>query len=211
MSATNTPNQGFPLAQYGDPPTAIGTTTFPALAAAADGKATQLDADQARAATPNMVKISCSLGYVSANDPAQVGMQYDTVEFNRGTPTDLTVLNGLQFNRGLWMVGFECTLKPFSGYGNGQDLIQSIRISNGPNDPLSGIGYVRMDVCTTIQVIGMTQVFTPPVWGPPYQYLNACTVVYAATDGFQVTSTSFAGGRSDVPYATLWAVQIGDQ
>lgn len=206
MSLTNTPNQGFPLVQLSDPPTKL-PATMKALADAVDAKTSQLDADAARVASPNLVKISLQAGYVAANDPSPaIGPLFDTVDINRGTPTDLSVLNGLLLNTGLWFVGFEAKLKPLA---NGQDILPNVTMQTSQSDPFSGLGYVSWDVTTATQTFGMSNIFTPPIFGPPYQYLNGCTVALVPSNGFRVQVKGFFN-IIDVPTMTLWAVQIGD-
>lgn len=206
MSLTNTTNQGFPLVQYGDPPTKL-PATMKALADAVDAKAAQLDADAARVASPNMVKISLAAGYVAANDPSPaIGPLFDTVDINRGTPTDLSTFNGLLINAGLWLVGFEARVKPLA---NNQDILPTISMSTSNNDPFSGLGYLSWDLTTNTQAFGMSNIFTPPNYGPPYQYLNGCSPALVPSDGFRVRLTGLFN-IIDVPAMTLWAVQLGD-
>lgn len=208
MGLTNTTNQGFPLAQYSDSPTRIGSVTMPALAAAVDAKAGGLDTDSARLQSPNMVKISCTQGYLYANDPSLIGMLFDTVEVNKGTPTDLSTFNGLQLNRGLWMVGAEVSLNPVASLGNNRDVIQSVNVFTGPTDPFGPGGMIRFDLTTAIQTVGMPNLFTPVTFGFPRQYLNGCTFGLVPTDNFQVQMKGLI--QVDVPHAILWAVQLGD-
>lgn len=206
MSLTNTPNQGFPLVQLGDPPTKL-PATMQALANAVDAKAVQLDADAARVASPNIVKISCTAGYVAANDPSpSVGPLFDTVVVNQGTPTDLSVFNGLLLNPGLWLVGFEARVKPLA---NSQDILPTISMSTSNNDPFSGLGYLSWDLQTATQAFGMSNIFTPPIYGPPYQYLNGCAPALVPSNSFRVRLTGLFN-IIDVPAMTMWAVQIGD-
>lgn len=206
MSLANTINQGFPLVQLGDPPTKL-SATMKALADAVDAKATNLDADAARVASPNIVKISLTAGYVAANDPSpSVGPLFDTVVVNRGTPTDLSTYNGLQINAGLWLVGFEARVKPLA---NNQDILPNISMQTSNSDPFGGLGYLSWDLTTNTQAFGMSNIFTPPIYGPPYQYLNGCAPALVPSSGFRVRLTGLFN-IIDVPAMTLWAVQLGD-
>jgi hypothetical protein len=178
------------------------------LAAAVDAKAKSLDDDAARVASPSLVKISCAGGYLYASDPGLIGMQFDTVEVNRGTPTDLSTMNGLLLHPGLWVVGFEAHLSPVASLGNNRDVLQNILMQTSQDDPFGGLGYLGWEVTTAIQTVGMPNLFNPPTFGFPAQYLNGSALALVPSDGFrvQVKGLTFV----DVPYATLWAAQLGD-
>lgn len=206
MSATNTPNQGFPLVQLSDRQDQL-PGTFAALASRADTKAATLDADVARAAAPNVVKISCQLGYKSANDPNGIGPQFDTIDYNRGTPTDLSVYNGLMLNRGLWLCGIEAIVTPVSSFGNNWP-VEGTLATGTPDPSASGVWAARSDVLVTIQANGFPTTMVNG-WGVGQQeYLNSLLVGIAPVDGVTVQwkGVSFA----DSPYMTMWAVRLGD-
>lgn len=198
MSNTSTPNQGFSLAQLGDPPSQL-PVTWAALRDQVDAKAAGLDVDALRATSPAMVKVSVT-GYVFANDPAQDRARWDTVEINRGTPTDLSKTSlGVTVNRGFWMCGLEITFVPSANNQNKAAFLSG-------QDP-GGIEFVNeMQDWNKTLAVGYPNIGPWPGW--PRQFLNLTTFGLATSDGCTIFGS--CPQSCDVPYATLWAVQLGD-
>jgi|SRR5215831_2822394 len=193
----STANQGFSFALAGDAPCSWAVTEQ-LLASQVETKSVGFDTDSARVAANNMVKISKS------NASAIGFLSYDTVEFNRGTPTDLSVYNGVLLNPGYYLIGGEAQVITTSAGNN-----TSKYFSGGIQ---GAVGFVASDIAASGYSLTVEGTFSntngPAPW--PNTAVGASAVVQATTPN---THIRFAPGGSTIDsylYVQMWAFQIGD-
>jgi hypothetical protein len=193
----NTPQQGFSYAELVDQPCQM-SSAFAQLAAQVDRREQGYDADVVRLAAPSMVRISVN-GYLKASLISPI--PFDTVEVNRGTPTNLTTYNGLLLNRGLWMIGLEVRWVADSGNNNSYQIV-SIGSTSA-----NGAVFLDNPAATAYTKSLATSYPASPTWYPR-QFHNICELGLVTADGAKVFANSV--NNADVPYQALWAVQLGD-
>lgn len=119
-----TPAQGFSYPLAADRPCDYPTTML-ALAGQIDTKFQAFDVDSARLAKRKTVKISGTNTSVSSN--ASYVPLFDTVEFNNGTPTDLTIdPSCIQLGAGHWLLQAKFMVPTNSSGGNYYSRMNSV-------------------------------------------------------------------------------------
>jgi hypothetical protein len=190
-----TPNQGFSFATVGDAPCAL-PTVFAQLAGQVNDKSLGLDADMARVAANNFVKIS-------KTGPVKGSIVFDTVEVNRGTPTDLSLYNGLLLGPGVWLIGASQIISDTVAGANGAKYIflspQIVAIPGDQSTPA---------VNWTIEGAGGLG-GGPLTW--PQQTVSVSLLAYVTLPSTKINISPNGGSVTDaLAYADSWAWQIGD-
>lgn len=202
----NTPTQGFTYMGSADRPCDL-TTALSNLASQLDVKGLSYDTDYATTLNPNMVKVSVTNPTYSAITGST--SYFDTVEYNNGTPTDLTTAPGsIQLNTGYYIVGAYLVFSPIPAAST--YLMDSF---------LRGSSFVFPNY---VEFASFAQVATNMVGITSYdQNFTQPNLSYSVTSFVRApvspTTVSWTGFNhiNDVPlftttyYATLWAVQMG--
>lgn len=185
----NTPTQAFPYPLPSDRPCDY-PTTMQALATALDTKTQSYDADVARLAKRKSVKISGVDIDIGAN--GNDVFTFDTVEYNNGTPTDLSVDPAvMQLQAGHWMLEAKIIVSTRSG-GN-----YHARFTGNPGSMVSGAD-------TTARDYGAA-------WTPTT--ITFQDIAFLATGTGKVgLSMTFGGAAAaiPVPYASVAAWWVAD-
>lgn len=188
-----TPQQGFPFPTLGDQPCQLAPQVAN-LAQLVDAKGAQLDSDLARLKANNMVKISVS------NWSPTTGFAFTTVEYNRGTPTDLTLYsNGLRLNGGLWVIGVAVQFTPTSA--NNSTNIRSSAPLGGP-----GMGAFERDYGSDPGFFNQTINGVAVTYG---QNVSVCELYYVTQPLTQI-ACGLSSFSDPFFYATMWGFQVGD-
>lgn len=194
-----TANQGFSFALSVDSPCAWPTTQQ-LLTSQVEAKSAGVDFDVARVATPNMVKISKS----NITPPITGLITFDTVEFNRGTPTDLSVYNGVLLNPGYWITGGEAQILEAAA-GNG-----ATKYLNGGNN--GAVGFATSDRAANGYNLTVEGAYTyingPGPW--PNQAVGASTLTYISAPNTRIRFVPSGNFTDGFVYVQMWAFQIGD-
>lgn len=192
----NTPTQGFTYPLASDRPCDY-PTTMAALAAQLDAKGQSFDGDVARLVARKLVKISKTNFQLQSNgiagNPFGYVPDFDTVEINRGTSTDLTIdSTSLVLPAGFWLL-YAKVIVPTSS-ANGNDLAKT---TNPTASTTSGD--------TTGRDFGTTWTPVAHTW-LDQRYIASGTGKVSMT--FQPANT--AANTVTVNYATLAAWWIAD-
>lgn len=185
-----TPVQGFSYPLASDRPCDYPLTML-ALAGQIDAKFQSFDVDSARLSRRKMVKISGTNTSVSSN--ASYVPLFDTVEFNNGTPTDLTIdPSGIVLAAGHWMLEAKFIVPTNSSGANYYARLNSVPAS------------VVSQADTTARDYGGT-------WTPTTITFNDAAYVATGTGKVNMVLI-YAGGASSIPinYMSLSAWWIAD-
>jgi hypothetical protein len=188
-------NQGFVFQLSSDAPCNL-PLVMQQLAAQVDAKGAQLDIDVARLRANNFVKIS------KANQPGGLAVTFDTIEVNRGTPTDLSIYNGLLLNPGVWMVGAGMTVADTAPRDGDMKTMSVSNLSIFTN-----FGIIETSTNQLYEKAGGLS--GPLIW--PHQRASVVMTTIVAAPSTQISCGAGGGSVTDpLSYVDFWAFQVGD-
>lgn len=191
-----TPNQAFAYPLPAESPGQLAGT-WATFALQVDAKGAVYDSDTARIAANTFVKVSVTNVPLFTDPPI-----FDTVEVNRGTPTDLSAFNGVILNPGFWAIGASVTYTPAVVGAKESINIRYAPIDNARQPSLAWPLSVSRDD------FGLYSGGSAGLMNLPQQTLSVLDIALIQTQ--TQVSLLLNTGSWAWPYIDLWAFQVGD-